>query len=85
MGQERLNALLLLFVHQDIHVDADEVVDVFANEHPRRMRLTKIPCLSHNTDLHCSTVILENKRCLIIFHCDNIVKGRQRLAQSLVH
>jgi hypothetical protein len=39
MGQERLNALVLLFVHQDIHVDADEVVDVFANKHPRRMRL----------------------------------------------
>jgi len=39
MGQESLNALLLLFVHQDIHVDADEVVDVFANKHPRRMRL----------------------------------------------
>jgi len=34
MGQERLNALLLLFVRQDIPVDADEVVDVFAIKHP---------------------------------------------------
>jgi len=29
MAQERLSALLLLCVHQDMHVDADEVVDVF--------------------------------------------------------
>ena len=32
MSQERLNALLLLFVHQDIHVDVDEVIDVFAKK-----------------------------------------------------
>jgi len=30
IGQERLNALLLLFVHHDIQVDVDEVVDVVA-------------------------------------------------------
>lgn len=48
MGQERLNALLLLFVHQDVHVDVDEVVDVFAKKHPRRMRLQNP--LSEKTD-----------------------------------
>lgn len=39
MGEERLNALLLLFIHRDIPVDVDEVVDIFAKKHPRRMRL----------------------------------------------
>jgi hypothetical protein len=48
MGQERLNALLLLFVHRDIHVDVDEVFDFFAKKHPRRMRLQNP--LSDKTD-----------------------------------
>jgi len=32
IGQEGLNALLLLFFHQDILVDVDEVVDVFVKK-----------------------------------------------------
>ena len=36
MGEERLNALMLLFIHKDIHIDIN---DLFANRHPRRMLL----------------------------------------------
>jgi hypothetical protein len=39
IGEERLNALLLLFVHRDIFVDINEVIDVYSAKHPRRMRL----------------------------------------------
>ena len=39
MGEERLNALMLLFVHKDIHIDINKIIDLFANRHPRRMLL----------------------------------------------
>ena len=37
MGEERLNALLLLFVQKDIPIDYDEIIDEFARREPRRM------------------------------------------------
>ena len=37
MGEERLNALLLLFIHRDIPLDYEAAVDEFANRYPRRM------------------------------------------------
>lgn len=37
MGEDRLNALLLLFIHKDIQLDYGKIVDVFANRHPRKM------------------------------------------------
>lgn len=40
MTQDRLNNLILLYVHKDIKLDYDEVVDKFAIRHPRRMILS---------------------------------------------
>lgn len=37
MTEGRLNALLLLFVHRDIPLDLDKIVDAYAAKHPRRM------------------------------------------------
>ena len=37
MGQDRLNALLLLFIHKDISLNYDAVIDLYANRYPRRM------------------------------------------------
>ncbi|XP_078679498.1 52 kDa repressor of the inhibitor of the protein kinase-like [Branchiostoma floridae x Branchiostoma belcheri] len=37
MGEDRLNALLLLFVHRDIPLDYDKIVNTYATRHPRRM------------------------------------------------
>ena len=39
MGQERLNALLLLFIHRDIELNYEKVVDIFARRNNRRMLL----------------------------------------------
>ena len=48
MGNERLAWLTLLYVHRDIAVNVDAVIDEFARKHPRRMQLTNI--LAANTD-----------------------------------
>ena len=39
MGESRLNALLMLFVHKDINVNVDRVLDLFATKKSRRMVL----------------------------------------------
>ena len=39
MGQERLNALAMLYVHRDIQLDYKLVIDKFASRYPRRMLL----------------------------------------------
>lgn len=41
MTNHRLNALLRLFVHRDIAIDFDAVIDSYARAHPRRMQLTQ--------------------------------------------
>jgi len=42
MGEERLTGLALMNVHSDISLDINELIDVFASRHPRRMKLTNI-------------------------------------------
>ena len=42
MGQERLNGLALMHVHYDLHADLDEIVNMFARRHPRKMKLESI-------------------------------------------
>ena len=37
MGEDRLNALLLLYYHKDIALDYDKIVDLYARRHTRRM------------------------------------------------
>jgi len=39
MGQNRLGSLALIHRHYRFSVDLDEVVDVFAKKHARRMEL----------------------------------------------
>jgi len=39
MSEDRFNALVLLFVHKDIELDMDAVIDMYARRHPRRMIL----------------------------------------------
>ena len=39
MSEERLNGLAMMYVHRDIACLPDEIVDVFAREHPRRLKL----------------------------------------------
>lgn len=35
-----INALLLLYVHKDIRLNYDKIIDMYARANPRRMKLT---------------------------------------------
>ena len=37
MGEERFNALILLFVHKDITIDYESIINMYSSRHPRRM------------------------------------------------
>ena len=39
MGQERLSSLALMHIHYQVKIDLDEVVNLFATKHPRRLKL----------------------------------------------
>ena len=39
MLAERLNSLLLLYVHKDIRLDYDDIVNDYARKNPRKMVL----------------------------------------------
>ena len=39
MGQERLSSLALMHIHYQVKIDLDEVVNLFATKHPRRLEL----------------------------------------------
>ena len=39
MGEERLDALLLVCIHRDIFLDYDKIIDIYACKYPRRMLL----------------------------------------------
>ena len=39
MGEERLNALLLVHIHRDIFLEYNKVIDMYAFKYPRRMLL----------------------------------------------
>ena len=37
MGEDRFNSLILLYVHKDIELNIDKIIDNFARKHQRRM------------------------------------------------
>ena len=39
MGEELYNPLSLVCIHQDIFLDYDKIIDIYASKHPRRMLL----------------------------------------------
>lgn len=43
-GEERLNGLAIMHAHRNIPLDLDEIIDLFASLHPRRMRMANILC-----------------------------------------
>ena len=44
MGQERLSGLALMHVHYGMELDLEEIINIFARKHPRRMVLSDILC-----------------------------------------
>ena len=41
MGQQRLNALMILYIHKDIQINYPKIIDIYANGYPRRMLFKK--------------------------------------------
>ena len=39
MGEERLNALSLVYIHRDVFLDYDKIIDIYASKYSRRMLL----------------------------------------------
>ena len=42
MTQSRMNGLALMRVHYGLDIDLEDVVDMFARRHPRRLKLPNI-------------------------------------------
>lgn len=42
MVQDRLNGLALMHAHRGMELDLEQIIDLFANLHPRRMRMENI-------------------------------------------
>ena len=39
MGEDRFKVFVLMYVNNDIELDIEETIDIFARKHPRRMLL----------------------------------------------
>lgn len=48
MGEDRFNALMLMYSHHDIELNLDTIIDMYARNHNRRMLLENP--LSHQDD-----------------------------------
>ena len=44
MGEDRFNALMLLYVHKDIELNIDAIIDSYSRKYPRRMLLMDPIC-----------------------------------------
>jgi hypothetical protein len=56
MGEDRFNAFILLFLHSDIKIDIEKVINIFISTNPRRMLLQN-PMLAEaciEIDIQCS-------------------------------
>lgn len=42
MVQDRLNGLALMYTHRKMELDLEQIIDLFANLHPSRMRMENI-------------------------------------------
>ena len=42
MVQDRLNGLALMYTHREMELDLEQSIDLFANLHPKRMRMENI-------------------------------------------
>ena len=39
LGEQCLNALSVVYIHRDIFLDYDKMIDIYASKYPRRMLL----------------------------------------------
>ena len=70
MGQERLSGLALMHIQYSMEIDYEEVINIFARKHPRRMMLADILASeSDSQELHYTllTDYLEHNTFMILF------------------
>ena len=48
MGEERLNALLLVYIHRDIFLDYEKIIEMYPTKYPKKMLLN-----NHLSELNC--------------------------------
>ena len=60
IGQERLTGLALIHLHYSMDLDLDEIVNIFARQHPRKMLLMDILCTPQwlTFKLKCACIII---------------------------
>ena len=63
MAEDRLNALLLLFIHKDISLDYSAIVNIFASRNQRRMHFIN-PLDDWNSWFYPDIVFKEHNFCL---------------------
>ena len=75
MGEERLNGLAALHVHNNIPVDLEKIIDNFARKHSRRMTMINIL----DSDMPPDTTKNPNQWCnffkLIVFYYKNFARA----------
>ena len=65
MGEDRFNALLLMYVHRDIQIVINKIVDKFARKHPGKMMFI-IHCLTNkHTFILCWGIYITMCMCII--------------------
>lgn len=65
MSKDRLNSLMLLYVHRDLQLDYDKIMDIYVSNHPRRLQLFTPWCISCLT-IHTNIMIIK-RLCQIVF------------------
>ena len=61
MGKNRLSSLALLYIHYDTPVDLDQVVDIYAKLHPRRLELASLLC-------DWAYIIINTENTILLYH-----------------
>ena len=80
MTQTRFNGLALLHVHQEIDVNTEEVLDIFARRHSRRMQMLNI--LDSNKDVEQDDNEWLVKFSLALHSFDNNIVYKNTQAQN---
>ena len=69
MTQERLNGLALLHIHRNIELKVSDIIDLFAQKHPRRLELSNI--------LQTDNLKLESNNCQLRLEKLNLLMSQK--------
>lgn len=82
MSKDRLNSLMLLYVHRDLQLDYDKIMDIYVSNYPRRLQLAYpllwcstpwcISCLTIHTNIMIIKRLCQIVFFVIIYLCYNV-------------